>query len=352
MQTFSKIAELIINQHLIRFAKASGLYSIRQTGSLLQRPTFDGGTSLKHGVQEAQAAGLKASTMFLDIKREFDNVDYGTLLRRPRSKDTPEYMTRWISNFISYRQYPIIFPGTPRNMKGINTRIPQGSLLSPILFIIYIEPLHSCSDPTRELIISYVDDIQITVSSPSWKMNTQLVEEAYSRINAAASAIGLSLSTYKTDLMHWRTPNERAESCKHPIVIDQQCVEPAPKAVKWLGFHFEPNHTTWIHFVKRLPLAQAPFERIKRLSSLGGRLTSYSAGRMAKGIMVPTLFYGPKFLKPSITMCNKMKTFMNRVQRWITNCFYSTNTIVLFAEAFLMPMDLYLEQIRDMATIR
>jgi len=73
---------------------------------------------------------------------------------------------------------------------------------------------------------------------------------------------------------------------------------------------------------------------------------------MAKGIIVPTLFYGAEFLEPNITMRNKMETFMNRVRRWITNCFYSTNTIVLSAQACLMPTDLYLEQISDMATIR
>jgi len=234
MQTFSKIAERIINQCLIKFAKASGLYSIRQTGSVPQSATFDAGISLKHWVQEGQAAGLKASTMFLDIKGGFDNVDHGTLLRRLRSKDTPEYMTRWISNFIAYRQCAIIFPGSPRNMKGINTGIPQGSPLSPILFVIYVEPLHSCLDLTRELIISYIDDIQITVSSPSWRTNTRLLEEAYRRIKAAASPIGLSFSTHKTDLMHWRTPKERAEKSEHPIIIDEQSVEPAQKAVKWL----------------------------------------------------------------------------------------------------------------------
>jgi len=130
-------------------------------------------------------------------------------------------------------------------MKSINTGISQGSPLSPILFVIYVEPLYSCLDPTRELIISYVDDIQITVSSPSWRTNTWLPVEAYRRIKAAASAIGLSFSTPKTDLMHWRTPTERADNCEHPFVIDKQCVKLAPKAVKWLGFYFEPNHSTW-----------------------------------------------------------------------------------------------------------
>ena len=211
MQTFSKITKRIINQCLIKFAKTSGLYSIRQTGSLPQRATFDTGISLKHWVQETQAAGLKASTMFLDIKGRFHNVDHGTLLWRIQSKNTPESMSRSISNFIPYRQCAIIFSGLPRNMKGINTVIPHGSPLSPILFVIYVKPLHSCLDPTRELIISYVDDIQIMVSSPSWRTNIRLLKRASRRIKAAASAIGLSFSTHKTDLMHWRTPKERAD---------------------------------------------------------------------------------------------------------------------------------------------
>jgi len=126
MKTFSKIAERIINQRLIKFAKLNGLYSLRQTGSLPQRATFNAGISLRHWVQEAQAAGLKASTMFLDIKGGFDNMDYSTLVRRLQTKSVPDYMVKWISDFIFYRQCAIIFPGSPREMRGINTGISQG----------------------------------------------------------------------------------------------------------------------------------------------------------------------------------------------------------------------------------
>jgi len=168
MQTFLKIAERIINQRLIKFVKLNGLYSVWQTGSLLQRVTFDAGIILRHWVQEAQAASLKCSTMFLDIKGGFDNVDHFTLLRRLQTRDVPGYIVKWISNFISCRQCAIIFPGSPREMKGINTGIPQGLSLSPILFVIYVEPLHTCIGPSRQFISSYIDDIQITVSSNCW----------------------------------------------------------------------------------------------------------------------------------------------------------------------------------------
>jgi len=48
-----------------------------------------------------------------------------------------------------------------------------------------------------------------------------------------------------------RTPKECTKKCEHPIVIDEQYVELASKAVNWLGFHFEPNHSIWTRFVKR-----------------------------------------------------------------------------------------------------
>jgi len=134
-------------------------------------------------------------------------------------------------------------------------------------------------------------------------------------------------------------------------VADGECLQPTPKAVKWLGFHFETNHGTWTHYANRLALAQATFNRIKRLSSPGGRLTPYSTQRMAKAIIIPTLLYGGEFLNPSATMRHKMEVLLNRVKQSITNYFYSTNTNVLSAEACIMPVDLYLEQIRDMAAI-
>ena len=171
MQTFSKIANRIINQRLIKFAKTNDLYSIRQTGSLLQRVTFDAGISLKHWIEEAQVAGLKASTMFLDsIKGGFDNVDHRSLIVRLSSRNIPSYMVKWIANFISSRQCALVFPGSPRRMKSINTGIPQGSPLSPILFVIYVEPLHECHDMMNKFIFSYLDNIQITVSSTSAKI--------------------------------------------------------------------------------------------------------------------------------------------------------------------------------------
>jgi len=162
-------------------------------------------------------------------------------------------------------------------------------------------------------------------------MNSKPLEEAFVTIKNIATSFGLEFSTHKTDLIHWRTPREKVTRSEHPTVVDGECIQPTPKAVKWLGCHFENNHGTWTHYTNRLTLVQAAFDRIKRLSSSGDRLTPYSARRMAKAIIIPTLLYGAEFLDPSTTMKHKMKVLLNQVKRWITNCFYSTNTNVLSA---------------------
>jgi len=217
---------------------------------------------------------------------------------------------------------------------------------------IYVKPLHDCIDPSREFISSYVHNIETTVSSSSWWMNSKLLEEVFTWIKNVATSLGLEFSTHKTDLIHWRTPREKVDRSEHPIVVDGECIQPAPKAVKWLCFHFENNHSTWTHYANRHALAQAAFDRIKRLSSTGGRLTPYSTRRMGKAIIIPGLLYGAEFLNPSATMRHKMEVLRNRVKRWITKCFYSTHTNVLSAEACIMLVELYLEQIRNMAAIR
>jgi len=167
--------------------------------------------------------------MFLDIKGGFDNVDYSTMLRRLQTSDVPEYMVKWISNFISYRQCAIIFSSSPREMRGINTEIPQGSPLFPILFVIYTEPLHTCIDPSREFISSCLDDIQVTVSSNSWWTNSKLLEEVFVRVKSIATFLGLQFSTHKMDLIHWRTPREKVTRSEHLIVVDGECIQPTPK---------------------------------------------------------------------------------------------------------------------------
>jgi len=135
-------------------------------------------------------------------------------------------------------------------------------------------------------------------------------------------------------------------------MFQSHVIEPAGKAVKWLGFWPPDNGETSTHFGKRLALAQAAFIQIQRLSMPGKGLSPNRARRLVKGIILPTLLFGAEIFHLTVTMIGKMQTFWNRVLRWITNSFYATNTTVVSAEACLAPIKLYAKQARERTAVR
>jgi len=212
MQTFSKIVERIVNKRLMAIAYKEDMYCINQTGNLPQRSTIDAALSLKHWIRESQFAGKKTSTVFLNVKGGFDNVNHSKLLDLLGTDEkVPRYLVDWISNFIHTRQIALAYPGSPRTSNKVDRGIPHGSPLSPRVFVIYVRALHTEIEHSDIFTSSYVDDFQITVASTSWYRNTKILEERIQRLNSTVAGLGLSFSIAKTELMHWRKPKEKGE---------------------------------------------------------------------------------------------------------------------------------------------
>jgi hypothetical protein len=85
-------------------------------------------------------------------------------------------MVQWVLSFLSDRKCTLIFPGSLKVSLPVAEGVPQGSPISPLLFCIYVAPLHI--DPSRGIILSYVDDFAFTVASPSYQQNITLLEAA------------------------------------------------------------------------------------------------------------------------------------------------------------------------------
>ena len=86
LQTFSTILERIMNSRLSSMARATGLLNLHQCGWLAGLSASDAVTTLIHEVETLQMAGRKVSTLFLDIKGGFDNVNPSTLCGILRAK--------------------------------------------------------------------------------------------------------------------------------------------------------------------------------------------------------------------------------------------------------------------------
>ena len=181
--------------------------------------------TLTHEVRTLQRPLLKVSTLLRDIKAGFDNVTASKLRALLLSKNIPSYMVDCVSSFLTWRRCTLVFQGAPDISARVLVASPQGSPLSPLLFLIYVAPLHF-RIPTG-IMVSYVDDFGLTVTSPLHRSNIRRLQGLFQEISRRACALDVSFSVPKTELIHWRTHSERSPPALSPITLNGQVFHPS-----------------------------------------------------------------------------------------------------------------------------
>jgi len=352
LQTVSKILERGVASCLSLTARTLKLVHSNQCGSLPALSSSDAAISLVDTDRTLQRPGLTVSTLFLDIKGGFDNINASILCSSLKKAGVPHYMVSWLGSFRSQRTCRLLFQGSPKTFSPVQVGTPQGSPISPLLFVMYVASLHI--QIPRGLSLSFVDDFALSAASTSYRTNIRTLQRAYGRIRARAGAREVGFSVPKTELIHWRTPLQReppASPAPPPICLDGQIFPPLP-CVRWLGYWFTPNLASSAHFSKRLGLAQGAFATVKRLSPPGSGLSPHLAHRLAISLLLPTLLYGADLMVPSRGMLTKMDVYWHQVQRWVSNCFRSTPIPILAAESCIPPLSAIVPHKRRMAALR
>jgi len=200
LKSISKILKRIMTVRLSTIARSKGLLHPNQCGSLLGLSSSDACLTLIHEMRTLQRPRLQVSTLFLDIKAGFDNVDALTPRARLLASHIPPYMVDWVSSFLSERTCTLVFQGSPNRPSPVSVGTPQGSTISPLLFLLYVAPLHMSI--LRGLMVSYVDDFSMTVASPFYRSNIRGLQRLFSTIAARGRDLGVSFSVPKTELIH------------------------------------------------------------------------------------------------------------------------------------------------------
>jgi len=349
IRTFSKILERIIAARLLAAARLKGLLNPNQCGSLPGLSTYDACLTLTNDVKTLQRPGLKVSSLFLDIKARFDNVDNNTLARILRDGGIPPYLVSWVSSFLGEQSCTLIFQGAPGTPAPVNIGAPPGSPISLLLFRLYVAPLHF--GIPRALMISYVDYFALTVASLSYRGNIPRLQELFEKLERKASRLGVSFSVAKTELIYWRSRSQRhSPKCVAPIQIKGQVFH-SSNSVRWLEYWFTPALDPAAHFSRPLSLAQGAFALIRHLSPPGAGLPPYLCHRLATSLIAPSLVYGTDLFTPSVGMTTLLDTFWRKVQRWTTNCFSATATGILSVESCHPPVSLLITHRQRLAAL-
>ena len=169
-------------------------------GGRLYKSAIDAALLLQNEVEANKSYKLKTSTLFLDVKGAFDHVSKNRLLQIMISLLLPTSLILWVSSFLDDRVLRLAFNNSIEVFKSILTSIPQGSPISPILFLIYIRDLFKSANIRFG---SYLDDITLTTASKSLKQNIKTLEREVKDIYELGSKNAISFDMDKTELIHF-----------------------------------------------------------------------------------------------------------------------------------------------------
>lgn len=195
-----KTMEHLIKNRLEWFVESNNLLPSHQFGFRKGRSTIDSLGIFTSDIRIAFSSGKSVVAAFLDVKAAYDNVQLPILLDKLRQINSPMRLSNLIIRILSDRS--ITLRGNDRDIvptRSIWKGLPQGSVLSPLLFNIYTADLYSAREQSS--ILQYADDVLIYSSNSSISNAAECIKRSLKSINNWLSHHGFDLSPSKSNIV-------------------------------------------------------------------------------------------------------------------------------------------------------
>ena len=155
----SKIMERIIHEEIT--IKVMPLIDKRQHGFLPNRSCSTNLVQLTDDVAQSLHKNIGTDIIYFDFAKAFDTVSHDIILRKLKQKfNIDGRLLKFLQDYLAHRRQKVILDNVSSNILNVNSGVPQGSILGPLLFIIFINDIYDCIDPNTK-ISQYADDTKI-----------------------------------------------------------------------------------------------------------------------------------------------------------------------------------------------
>ncbi|EDN93294.1 hypothetical protein SS1G_09160 [Sclerotinia sclerotiorum 1980 UF-70] len=137
----------------------------------------------------------------MDVKGAFDAVLPGRLVNRLREQGWSNKLVKWVQSFATNRYIKIRLDGEIGPKTKLECGLPQGSPISPILFMLYIAPLFWMGNPRKRF--GYADDIALLATSDSLQKNCDTLQANMQEALEWGKTEGITFDPKKSELIHF-----------------------------------------------------------------------------------------------------------------------------------------------------
>ena len=319
----SKIFEKEIFQQLYSYLSANSLISKFQSGF---RPKHSSLTLLLQmcdewlkNMDEGKITGLVS----LDIKKAFDSINHQILMSKMKDQfGIRENELNWFTSYLTDRQQVCCVNDHMSSWKSIESGVPQGSILGPLMFLLYINDLPQYLKFTTPGL--YADDTQIFASSDNYNELVDLLNSDLKNISRWLSDNKLQHHTTKTKLMFIGSRYNIKNKIGDKLVTFKNKPLKRYRSFKCLGVELD-EHLSWeVHINAICKKVGAGIGVLKRTKPFVPEETLHI---IYKALILPYFDYcSPLWDNCGIVLKEKLQRFQNRAARVLTGASYDINS--------------------------
>ncbi len=259
-----KLFERMLAVRIYHIAESNGLLNSQQAGFRKGRSCEDQIIRITQAIEDGfQMKPTQRSVMvLLDFSKAYDTVWRQRLLLTMHQKGVPLQILRWLFGFLQNRQARVLYNGCTSQSVDMRQGLPQGSVLSPLLFLFVMDTLTGIlpKDTTNAL---FADDVGILATAPSIKAAETLAQKTVDVVVEWSKRNHLTLNSSKSESCMFSTHRKEARETVS-ISIDNATI-PFNPTPKFLGVHLDRELT----FVKHVTeIAARCKAKLRMLSAL------------------------------------------------------------------------------------
>ena len=231
-----KLLETLIKQKLCIHLSNNALLSNHQHGFMSGRSCLSNLLETFECWTDALDNGNRVDCVYLDFKKAFDSVPFQRLLLKLRGYGVNGKVLRWIESFLTGRKMRVGVRGSFSQWASVSSGVPQGSVLGPLLFLIYVNELPDLFDCSSKI---FADDTKVWTIIKD-EEDCENLQNDLKKISEWSNDWLLRLNTEKCKVMHICTARKKDSFVPYQYKMgdnDNEHVLETVESEKDLGIH-------------------------------------------------------------------------------------------------------------------
>ena len=323
---------------IIQYIEKNNIFFEKQYGFRKKRSTTLAIIELTEKIKQEIDNNKITIGIFLDLSKAFDTVNHQILLKKLEHYGIRGVVYKWFESYLSGRMQHVKYNDTISDAKLVSCGVPQGSVLGPLLFLIYINDINVSSQLTS--FILFADDTNLFYSGENVEQLNKTINAEMQNISQWLIDNQLTLNIKKTNYIVFKSTKKKI---LNPIkIFFNNCQLTQVKETKFLGVIID-EHLNWNQHINYI--ANKISKSIGIICKARYFLNSNILRTLYNTLIYPYLYYGNIVWANNYpTRLDKVYKLQKKVIRIITHSSYDANSAPLFKKLKL----LNLQQINDL----